>query len=307
MVHIKDKNIQQNFGTVVTIGNFDGVHVGHQQLVKTTVCYAQKNALRSLVFSFDPHPKTVLSGQLLEQIFVPLEKARVLTEMGVDIFVQYPFDINFSKYSFEQFFEKILVDQLKCAAIVLGENSRLGSGRSGDITQIKQTAASHGITVFVKELLKEKNGANISSTNIRQALFDGDIKKANTMLGRNYFLKGTVETGDRRGSKIGFPTANIKAQKEKILPKNGVYVTKTTLPNGITHPSVTNIGTNPTFQKQDGVIIETHILDFDDNIYNQTIEVEFIERIRGEKKFLSIEELIAQIKTDAQYARGSLI
>ncbi|MCL1996078.1 MAG: bifunctional riboflavin kinase/FAD synthetase [Defluviitaleaceae bacterium] len=304
MIYLNSENIQQNSPTVITIGNFDGVHIGHKQLIKTAVDYAKKNRLQSLVFSFNPHPKTVLMDQSPGQIFVSSEKASVFKEMGVDIFLEYPFSKELAEYSPHLFLEKILIDLLKCTALVLGENSRLGKGRKADIAQIKEIAKEYNINVFVESLLKDENGGNISSTKVREALLEGNIKNVNAMLGHSYFLSGTVLTGDRRGSKIGFPTANIQTEPSKILPKNGVYITTTTLPNGSIYPSVTNVGIHPTFKKEGmSVIIETFILDFNQDLYGKKIEVKFLEHIRGEKKFDGINELIAEINKDVQQAR----
>lgn len=303
MIHLRNKNIDQELPTVVTIGNFDGMHKGHIKLIKSVINHAKRNNLKSLVFSFNPHPRSVIKEEKVYHIFTSEEKARTLSQLGVDIFIEYPFDREFSIKTPQYFMEEIIYKKLKCAALAVGENYRFGKNGEGNITHILDFSKKHGIHIFVENLQKEENGENICSTKIRKAITDGEIVWANNILGRSYYIEGLVLEGDKRGSQIGFPTANIAPHPTKILPKNGVYITSTVLVDSATkYPSVTNIGVHPTFEGSN-ILIETFILDFKQNIYNKNIGINFLQRIRNEKKFDNVNSLVRQIKLDVDMAR----
>lgn len=301
MVHIRDIQIQQSESTIVAIGNFDGMHKGHAVLINRAVSKAKEIGVKSVVLTFSPHPRLVIKGENMPHIFTSNEKEKVVSEMGVDIFVEYPFTKEFANLSATYFIEEIIFKKLKAKAIVLGENYRFGKDGDGDVNLIKSFSLQNNIQVFVERLLKEEKEV-INSTRIRRAILEGNIKLANAMLGRSYFIQGTVLSGENLGSLIGFPTANVIPHPTKIIPKNGVYVTTTNINGEGNLPSITNVGIRPTFNGK-SVTIETHLLDFKEDIYNKKIGVNFLERIRDEKKFEAVGELVAQIGADVAVAK----
>ena len=309
MIHITTKDIKKYIPylqveeghTAVTIGNFDGMHRGHMTLMEATASYAKTHGLLSAVFSFAPHPREVIQGTILPHIFTSLEKERFVKKLGIDLFIEYPFDAEFAGRSPQFFLEEILKKQLQAKAVFVGENYRFGKKGAGDTNLMQSFGEDNGIHVHIQKLLS-KNGITINSTKVRETIAAGDITAANYMLGRPFSIAAFVVPGDQRGRKLGFPTANIiPADPKKILPKLGVYVT-TTIIEGKERASITNVGYNPTFEG-DHIVIETFILDFSQDIYDEHIEVRFLERIRDEKKFDSMDDLIKQITKDVNYAR----
>ena len=303
MIHITTKDIKHviNQPTAVTIGNFDGMHQGHMALIEATVNYAKAHGLLSVVFSFAPHPREVIQGIRLPHIFTSAEKKHFIESLAIDVFIEYPFDQAFASESPQFFLEEVLKNSLKTKAIFVGENYRFGQKGTGDTTFMKNFGSQQGIYVHIQQLLC-KNGVTIDSTKVRTAIADGDITAANHMLARPFSIEARVVAGDQRGRKMGFPTANIlPTDPKKILPKLGVYVTTTRI-SGLERASITNVGYNPTFGG-DHLVIETFILNFSQDIYDEHIVVNFLERIRGEKKFDHVEALIEQITRDVAYAK----
>lgn len=304
MIHITSTDIKSyiNEATVVTIGNFDGMHRGHMALMEQAVTYAKAHGLLSVVFSFSPHPRDVITRHDFLHIFSSAEKRQFVQNLGVDVFIEYPFDLAFAQQSPQFFLEEILKNQLNPRAIFVGDNYRFGSRGAGDTQLMASYCQSQDIHMHIQPLLTEGD-AVLCSTTVREAILAGDITQANHILGRPFSVEAHVVPGDQRGRKMGFPTANIiPNDPKKILPKLGVYITRTIINGQETH-SITNVGYNPTFNGQH-IVIETFILNFSRDIYDQHIEVQFLDYIRGEQKFDGMEALIAQITKDVEQAKA---
>ncbi|MCL1936515.1 MAG: bifunctional riboflavin kinase/FAD synthetase [Defluviitaleaceae bacterium] len=303
MIHITNEKIEQKEQTAITIGNFDGIHKGHIKLIESTIKYAKEKKLKSLVFSFYPNPREVIKNTNLNYILTREEKKKLIKDLGVDVFVEYPFDKELAIKSPEYFLNDILKNKLNTKAIFIGENYRFGNLGKGDCSTILNFGDENGIYVSIENLLNISS-EKIDSTTIRKYILSGNVIKANLMLGRSFSLKGVVSIGNQRGRTLGFPTANIIPNDyKKILPQKGVYITSTFLfdINKI-FPSITNVGHNPTFDDK-SLVIETFIFNFSENIYNQIIEINFFDKIRNEKKFNNIEELKEQITNDVILAK----
>jgi riboflavin kinase/FMN adenylyltransferase len=285
--------------SIVTIGTFDGVHRGHQKLLQKLNHLKEKKGGKSIVFTFEPHPRKVLfPGQTDLQLLSTLEeKIELIRQQGTDILIVYPFTTEFAQIEPQKFITEMLVGKLKVSTLVIGYDHKFGKDRRGDINTFKFAADKYYFEV--EEIpVQEVNDSNVSSTRIRKALFDGDIKAAAEFLGYNYFLQGEVVHGKKMGKTISFPTANIKVNhSDKLIPRKGVYLVGVEV-EGFKGHGMMNIGTNPTTDKDDNLKLEVNIFNFDKDIYGKTIKVEFMERLRDEKKFNSIEELIDAIKND---------
>ena len=285
--------------TSVTIGNFDGVHLGHQELIRRARKKAQEKGCKTLVLSFFPHPLWVICPQKAPPLLTPFHvKRKILERYGVDIFVAIEFSREFSSWSHQRFLEEILVERLKTVHLVVGPDFRFGKGRKGDIGFLKGHAP-FSVEEVPPVVVK---GEPVSSTRIRHLLRDeGQVALAAELLGRPYRLSGMVIKGDGRGRELGFPTANLEPVPRSLIPKRGTYLTKT-LFNGGCYPSVTNIGKNPTFGESERLRVETHLIGFEGDLVGRDISIEFVERIRDEMRFGSPQELVAQIKQDVLYA-----
>ncbi len=294
-------NSKKKFG--ITIGNFDGVHRGHQQLIKTLVGKCKEKGLESVVMTFYPHPREILENNSDFLMFNENARRDLIAELGVDHLVVIAFNRDFSTMSADQFLSQFLFLKDQISLIHVGHDFFFGADRQGDFSYLKSYIQNHkkNVELTSEEEFKPK-GALISSTEIRRLVKSGEMQTANELLGRPYFLDGVVIRGDGRGKTLGFPTANFILDRRYILPKNGVYVTKTYF-NKMLYHSVTNVGVKPTFKVENAVCVETNIFDFDKNIYGETLRVEFHQKIRDEKKFLSSNELISQIKNDVEYSR----
>ncbi len=298
-------------GSIVTIGNFDGVHRGHQALIALAREHAKKRNLPLVVYTFRPHPRAVLKpGASVPMLLTFDERLEHLSKLGTDIVVQEPFTREFSSLEPHQFFERVLADALQARAIIVGHDFGFGKNRGGDFASLKSWADARGIAVeqMLGFRLKEGNEEIlISSSEIRRLLLAYEIETANDLLGYPFFKRGVVKHGDGRGRTIGFPTANLTSDEKLELPR-GVYCTETLFRDKL-FPSVTNVGFRPTFQ-QDGtpgaasVLVETHLLDQDIDLYGYTIEVRFLKFVRPEKKFPSIGDLKTQITADCGEARS---
>ncbi len=289
--------------SVVTLGTFDGVHRGHRDLISRAVVAARAADVPAVAYTFHPHPAALVEGRHSPVLLQPIElRVRDLAGEGIDIVVVEPFDQAFAAVSADEWVERYLVGQLHPRHVVVGFNHRYGKGGQGDNAHLVAAGERLGFTVEVVDAVGD-DGV-ISSTRIRRQLLDGDVADAAKLLGRPYRLSGVVVKGDQRGRTIGFPTANIAAE-QALLPPNGVYATRCHRASGSSYDSVTNIGQRPTF---DGttITIETHLFDFDDDIYGERVEVELVARIRPEKKFEGIEALVRQIGEDAAAAREIL-
>jgi len=287
---------------VTTIGTFDGVHIGHQKIIKRLVDIAHKKHLNSVVLTFFPHPRMVLQNnndiRLLNTIE---ERETILSDLGLDYLVVKTFTKEFANLSAEEFVKNILVDKLNAKHIIIGYDHRFGKGRSANIDDLKSFGKQYDFEV--EEIsVQDIEDVSVSSTKIRNALNDGDILTANTYLGYNFYITGKVVKGKGLGRKIGFPTANIEiAEDYKLIPKNGVYVIKTSIENKLVY-GMMNIGMNPTVNGTKKTI-EAHFFNFNNDIYNQTLKIEFVARLRDEQKFESVELLKKQLKLDEKNAK----
>ncbi len=295
--NIFEENNKQE--TVVTIGNFDGLHIGHKKLITTTKKYALNNNLKSVVITFNPHPLEVIKNtKPFYYIFSEEEKTLEIEKENIDFFIKYPFNKDFASITPNEFID-ILINKLNCKILVVGEDYCFGKNRTGNIETLQNIGREKNIKVIkIPNIII--NGERASSTLIREAINNRNIKKANLILNKPYYILGKVVEGNKLGRTIGFPTANIIPPKNKLLPPDGVYITKTQVGKNI-YDSITNIGTNPTVNNLHRTI-ETFIFDFNENLYNKIIQVYFYDYIRGVKKFNNIQELKAQISKDINIA-----
>ncbi|MDE6182568.1 MAG: riboflavin biosynthesis protein RibF [Eubacteriales bacterium] len=296
---LEDFNLQEEKDSAITIGNFDGLHLGHKKLIKATKKIALEKGLNSIVFSFNPHPLQVLrKNEEFLYILSQKEKKRELLKEDIDIFLNYPFDSYFAQISPEGFID-ILCDKLKCKALIVGEDYCFGANRVGNVNTLISIGKQKGIDVIkIPNIIVD--GERVSSSAIRKCLLNKKIKKANLLLNRPYSIIGTVVEGNKLGRTIGFPTANILPQKDKFLLPDAVYITKTKYEDKI-YDSITNIGKNPTINNSER-IIETYIFNFKKDIYGKEIEILFYDSIRDVKKFSGINELKEQISKDIAVA-----
>lgn len=287
--------------TIVTIGTFDGVHVGHKKILEKIAQNTNNSDYESLVLTFFPHPRTVLQiGTEMKQLNSIDEKSNLIEKAGIDNLVIHPFDKEFASLTAEEFVKKVLVDIFNIQKIVIGYDHRFGKNRTADINDL--IAFGNQYNFEVEQISAEElNEVAISSTKIRNALTEGNIELANSFLGYNYAITGTVVQGKQLGRTIGFPTANISVKEDyKLIPNSGVYVVECKIQNQ-SYFGMMNIGTNPTVENTNSTQkMEVNIFDFDAEIYNQTITVSFLRRIRSEQKFNSLEALKNQIALDKQ-------
>jgi riboflavin kinase/FMN adenylyltransferase len=292
---------------VITIGNFDGVHIGHQALFHEVIERAEQIDGTAVAMTFEPHPIRVLHPNHHPPLITLYEqKKELIARAGLDILICIPFTPKFAAISAQGFVKGILVDKIGIKAIVVGQDYAFGKNREGDIPLLQQFGRQLGFEVLIANWIQGSEGISdrISSTAIRELVMDGKIGEARKMLGRFYQIRGMVAKGRNRGGKLlGFPTANINLQDE-LCPKSGIYAVTVEF-DGEKHLGVANIGYSPTFDDH-LFTVEVHILDFSQNIYNRRIRVNFIQRLRDEQRFSSIEALSQQIREDVQVARTIL-
>ncbi|RLS37274.1 MAG: bifunctional riboflavin kinase/FAD synthetase [Planctomycetota bacterium] len=282
-------------GGVLTVGNFDGVHLGHRQMVDQLVALARKLGTRAIAVTFDPPPLALLApGRIPPQLTTRSQKVELLKSIGVDEVVVCPTSHELLSLSPEEFFDEILVSRLGCRGIVEGPNFCFGKGRAGDIHMLKELCARQQLPVVIVEA-REIDGAMISSSEIRSALSAGDVAKARKWLGRPYTVTGRVIHGAERGRLLGFPTANL-GQIETLLPPLGVYACRTKV-DRVSYPVALNIGPNPTFAENQ-LKIEAHLIGFSGDLYGQTVTLEFLQRLRGVVKFEGVDSLKSQLQSD---------
>ena len=287
--------------TCITIGNFDGVHLGHQAIINRMVKAAKQQARPVLVVTFYPNPYVFFNPA--EQSFylsTPREKERQLLALGVEQVITFWFDQEFATLTAEAFLIKVK-HTLGLRVLVVGQDFALGKGRQGTISVLKKIGEEHDFTVETIPQV-DLGSLEISSTRIRHALDQGDVDQAAELLGRPYRVSGEVTHGSDRGARIGLPTANIAQWPQKKLPAVGVYATRVYL-KGQEYQGLTNVGYRPTFERQSLVNVETHILDFSEDIYGQRISLEFIKKLRDEQKFSGVDALLAQIEHDKAHAK----
>lgn len=283
---------------VVTIGTYDGVHKGHSGLLNTLKKISLDENLESVLVTFEPHPRTVVTNDYKIKILTTLEeKKEVLESFEIDMLMVINFTDEFRNLTAEEFIENFLIPRVNPAHIVIGHDHKFGKDRKGDGNFLESLGVKFGFKVTTVSEVKQ-DGNMISSTIIRHAISEGRIEKANFDLGRNYSLLGNVIKGAGRGRVIGFPTANIKPSDEnKLIPAEGVYAIKFIVKNK-SYNGVLNIGKRPTFETFSEPVIEAHLFDFNDDIYSEVVKLEFVARIREEKKFNNKEELVKQIIND---------
>jgi riboflavin kinase/FMN adenylyltransferase len=302
MQHVRDIHSLQLKGCALTIGAFDGVHIGHQALISAMVSDAHARDLPSVVLTFYPHPSVVLHHRSPSfYITLPDEKAELMGELGVDYVVTQQFDHALSRIPARDYLN-ILHQQLALKSLWIGEDFTLGRDRTGDRSFIESVSSEYSFDVNVFPAF-EMEGMPVRSSVVRQALRDGDVARVARYLGRIYSLPGEVVRGVGRGRQLGIPTANLHIQEERAYPGSGVYA-GTVDYAGERWPAVTNIGVRPTFENEPAQpTIETHLLDFNGDLYGKKIRVGFVQRLRAEQRFDSPEDLIAQIEDDIQRAR----
>jgi len=301
------KNLKSPFsqGSVVTIGNFDGLHLGHQHLISAVKKRASGFNLPSVLVTFRPHPIQVLRPKAkLKLIFGVEDLQDQLGKMGLDTLIIEPFSMEFSKTGPEVFIQEYIALPLAPKALIVGHDFSFGAARAGGMDQLVQLAKKYGFELDILSPVKVK-GEVVSSTRIRQLLAEGQVDLVSVFLGRHYYIAGKVERGEKRGTQIGFPTANLCCPVDRLI-RPGVYCTRIKFQDKVLL-GVTNIGRRPTFEPPGGAfLVETHIMDFKGDLYDKNIKVEFLYFLREEKKFNSPAELIRQIEIDIQSARGRL-
>ncbi len=297
---IKDHRelFQSDYEIAACIGYFDGVHLGHQKLITETIKIAKNKNIRSALITFDPDPWTVINNKNKVKHITPMkEKIRLISELGIDDLVIVKFTKDLSKLSAQDFIEQVLIP-LKVSDLVVGEDFKFAHKGSGNVAYLQQHAHIFFDT-HVLSFEKEEADKKIGTTAITQSILKGDFAQVSSLLGRDYTISGYVKQGNREGTRIGFPTANLEIVDEYIIPPIGVYAGYVEV-KGKRHKSVLNIGHNPTFNQSDELSIETHILDYNEIIYGELLKQSFVLRLRDEIKFESIEELVEQMNDDVK-------
>ncbi len=297
------ENFPASEGSIVTIGTFDGVHLGHQQILKQLIDTSQQSKLKSVLLTFFPHPRMVLQPDISMRLIQTIEeREKALRKTGLDYLVIHPFSEKFSRLSADDYVKQILVDKLNVRKVVVGYDHRFGRNRTASLEDMYNYANIYDFEVIEIDAKKIKSTA-VSSTKIRKAIDQGDIALANSYLGDPFTLEGVVVHGDKRGRELSYPTANIELQnKHKIIPKQGVYLIQSDIDNQVVY-GMMNIGTKPTFDTTNPSI-EVHFFDWNGDLYDQTLQVKLLKWIREEQKFGSVEELQAQIHADERYCRS---
>ena len=293
--------------SVITIGTFDGVHVGHQQIIRRLVDTARKNDLQALVLTFFPHPRMVIQNDANIKLINTIdEKAKQLEQLGVDHLVVKEFTKSFSRLTALEYVRDILVNKLKVKHIIVGYDHHFGRNRTANINELKEFGAFYDFEVTEIEP-QEVDDVAVSSTKIRSAILEGNIPTANKFLGYNFMLTGTVIKGKGLGKTLDFPTANIQIEAAyKLIPKHGVYVVKSQI-KGVEVFGMMNIGKNPTVSEGNQTKIEVHFFDFSANLYGAVLKIELLYHLRSEIKFPNIEALKLQLEKDKADATNALI
>ncbi len=284
--------------TGIALGTFDGLHIGHQEVIRTMIGECHKHNLKSCVFTFANHPRELTSNHGAPPRILSLEdKITLLESWGVDYLVLLKFDKRLMSVEATDFVEKMLLEDLRMKYLVVGYDFRFGKGAKGNVGMLQEYSDTNGFSMHKVEPV-EFEGEKISSSRIRERLMEGDIDAVTRLLGRHHWVSGEVIKGKQVGAKLGFPTANLNISSNMTLIKPGVYITKTWVQGDLFY-SVTNVGFNPTFD-QENFNVETHILEFDKDIYGEIITVEFHKRIRDELKMNSLEQLVEFIERDVR-------
>ncbi|MEY2467565.1 MAG: riboflavin kinase / adenylyltransferase [Actinomycetota bacterium] len=294
-------------GAVVTIGAYDGVHLGHRAVIDEVRHLANTRGALSAMVTFDRHPAEVVRPDSAPCRLTSLEqRLELLDETGIDLVLVITFDEERSRENAEDFVTEVLVEALRARAIVVGHDFHFGANRGGNVEMLQRAGAKHGFDVLGMGLIATGQ-APVSSTRIRQLLHDGEVGGAAALLGRPHEVRGEVMHGDKRGRELGFPTANIKVPDGVCLPADGIYAALYTGPDGVARPAAASLGRRPTFYVDaHASLLEAYVLDFDGDLYDQPAAVGFVERLRGEQKFDSIDDLIKQMHADVANTRAAL-
>ena len=288
----------------LTVGVFDGVHRGHRRVIDRLVAGAHAAGMPAVVLTFDPHPAKIFGRVDIKLLSLPGERARLLGSLGVDVVVTHPFSKPFADTSAVDFM-KLVTERLGTRHLVLGYDSTLGKNREGDVVRLTAIGSELGYTVETVSALGDESGV-ISSTEIRKLVAVGNVSEAARLMGHPYSLQGLVTHGDHRGRTIGYPTANLAYAREKVVPAGGIYACWARV-EGERFLAAVNVGTNPTFTPDKQTVnVEAYLLDFDRNIYDQLLTLEFVSRLRAELKFPSVEALVTQIDNDVRMTREIL-
>ncbi len=300
-------------GSVVTIGAYDGLHLGHRAVIERVRAVAAERGLTSAVVTFDRHPASIVRPESAPKLLCDLEqKLELLESTGVDLTVVLTFDEARAAETAEDFVETVLVDCLRAKSVIVGSDFHFGKGRAGNVAMLRRLGPEAGFDVLGMELVDAAgnpalDGDRVSSTAIRRALADGDMAAARAMLGRYHEVRGVVAHGDARGRELGFPTANVSVPGSILLPTDGIYAGWFERPDGREHPAAISLGRRPTFyETADASLLEAHLLDFTGDLYGEAVGVRFVERLRGELKFDTVDDLIAQMGRDCDAARAVL-
>ena len=299
MIIINSLNEIESFDkSVVTIGKFDGIHKGHEVLIEKTVDYSKQEKLTSIVLTFKNNPISYFSNIITREIITEDEKMNKLKLLGVDVVIDIPFNKDMAEISAENFVKEILINKLGVKKLIIGHDFAFAKNREGTPPILKILGKKYGFDVEVIAPVVINN-VRVSSTYVKDLIYAGRVDEIENYLGRNYTIEGTVIHAKKLGRTIGFPTANLKLESNLIIPKRGIYATKVYIGDEV-YIGATNIGYNPTVNGEK-ISVETNILKFDQDIYGKTIKLEFLERIRDEKKFNDLNELKIQLKMDTNY------
>ena len=296
---------------VLTVGNFDGLHVGHQRIIKTVTGRARALDGQAAVYTFEPHPRKVLQPERAPRLLTTLEqKLELLEAAGVDVTIVEPFDREFARLPAERFVREILYERIDPLEVYVGYDFRYGRDREGSMRTLTELGPHLGFSVTIVPEVK-LGSRDVNSTRIRELLEQGNVREAALLLGRPYTIRGRVVVGDRRGRTLGFPTMNLDPDND-VLPRSGVYAGHVRFLDagepaaGTRFAAVTNVGRRPTFGASERVLTEAHLLDFSGDAYGRSIEVTFEDHLRDERRFPDVESLRAQIAADAELARTKL-
>lgn len=300
------RDISHNKKTIITLGTFDGLHLGHQKIVRTVLEKSGNLGYRNFLITFDPHPRKVVAGGNNVKMLSSLEeKISVLEGLGLENLFIINFTKEFSQQSPEEFVKKYLIEGIGIKEMIIGYDHHFGKGRGGDINVLQELGSKYDfeVSIFPEYSIDDEI---VSSTKIRNALLEGDVSKAGKMLGRYYSFKGLIVRGDGRGKSLGFPTANLKIENnDKLIPAKGIYAAESII-DGEKYFGLLSLGSRPTFHPDGDIIPEFYIFDFDRDIYGKVMQVNFVEKIRNEEKFDSVEKLIIQMKNDEEVGKEIL-
>jgi riboflavin kinase/FMN adenylyltransferase len=304
MLHYRSLDEVSLPGSWITVGVFDGVHRGHQQIISKLVAGAHMNGVPAVVLTFDPHPAKIFGRGDIKLLTLPGERAKLLGDFGVDTVITHPFDLGVANITAFDFMKR-LKTQLGLDHFIMGYDSTLGKDREGNAARLTEIGSELGYTVETVSALGDESGV-ISSTEIRKLVTIGRVDEAARLMGHPYRLQGLVAHGDQRGRGIGFPTANLQYASEKVMPAGGIYACWAYLGDE-KHKAAVNLGTNPTFTPDKQTLnVEAYLLDFDRDIYGEMMRLEFVARLRDELKYDSVEALIKQINVDVEQTREFL-